>query len=270
MPHRTNLPKLKVLVTGSAGAVGHHVALALRQRGHEVRGFDLLPQRLPGDHRIASILDVDALQSAAKGMNVIVHVAAVPDRQNFANALVPHNIVGTQNVFEVARLEGVARVINTSSVRVVGGLNWDTECIGLDAGFVPGDHYGITKATGELIGAMYSRRFGISVVSARLGWFVRNRAEAELLGSLPAGPRIYLSHNDAQNFYIRAVEKPDITHCAVYVTSNNGGDSAFDLLPARQLFGFKPKDSFPNGSNWSEDEDFPSPAMAPSLRPDND
>jgi uronate dehydrogenase len=267
MPHRTSIPKLKILVTGSSGAVGYHVAAALRKRGHEVRGFDLRPQRLPGDHRIASILDIDALQNAAKGMDALVHTAAVPDRQNFANALVPNNIVGTQNVFEVARLEGINRVVNTSSVRVVGGLDWATDCIGLDAGFVPGDHYGITKATGELIGAMYARRFGISVVSARLGWFVRNQKEADLLGSLPAGPRIYLSHDDAKDFFIRAVEKPDIAHCAVYVTSYNGGDSAFDLVPANQLFGFKPKDSFPNGSTWSEEEDFPSPEMAPSLRP---
>lgn len=259
--------KLKILVTGSSGAVGYAVAFALRKRGHEVRGLDLLPQRLPGDHRIASILDVDALQSAAKGMDAIVHTAAVPDRQNFANALVPHNIVGTQNVFEVARLEGVNRVVNTSSVRVVGGLDWDRDCIGLDAGFVPGDHYGITKATGELIGAMYARRFGISVVSVRLGWFVRNLKEADLLKSLPSGPRIYLSHDDAKDFFIRAVEKPDIAHCAVYVTSHNGGDSAFDLLPAKQIFGFRPKDSFPEGSHWSPDDEFPSPEMAPSLRP---
>jgi nucleoside-diphosphate-sugar epimerase len=260
------LPK-KILVTGSAGAVGYHVALGLRQRGHFVRGYDLSPQRLPGDHRIGNLLDVDALRNAARGMDTIVHVAAVPERQNFAESLVPNNIVGTQNVFDVARLEGVGRVVNTSSIRVVGGLDWERGCIGLDAGFVPGDHYGITKATGELIGAMYARRFGISVVSVRLGWFVRNRKEAELLESLPIGPRIYLSHNDAQDFYIRAVEQPEVAHCAVYVTSYNGGQSAFDLNPAKQIFGYEPKDSFPTGSMWSTDDDFPSPVTAPSLRP---
>jgi hypothetical protein len=200
-------------------------------------------------------------------MDTIVHAAAVPERQNFAESLVPNNIIGTQNVFDVARLEGVGRVINTSSIRVVGGLDWAQGRIGLDAGIVPGDHYGITKATGELIGEMYSRRFGISVVSVRLGWFVRNRKEAELLQSLPLGPRIYLSHDDAQDFYTRAVEQTAAVHCSVYVTSYNRGDSAFDLGPAKQLFGYEPKDSFPNGSVWSENEDFPSPAMAPSLRP---
>lgn len=260
------LPK-KILVTGSAGAVGYHIALGLRQRGHEVCGFDLRPQRLTGDHRMASLLDVDSLRHAARGMDTIVHVAAVPERQNFADSLVPNNIVGTQNVFEVARLEGIGRVVNTSSIRVTGGLDWERGCIGLDDGFVPGDHYGITKVTGELIGEMYARRFGISVVSVRLGWFVRNRIEAETLESLPLGRRIYLSHNDAQDFYIRAVERPEMRQCAVYVTSYNGGDSAFDLGPAKQLFGYEPKDSFPNGSIWSADDDFASPVMAPSLRP---
>jgi uronate dehydrogenase len=260
--------KFNILVTGSAGAIGSRVAQALRERGHAVRGFDQRPQRLAGDHRIASLLDMDALRVAATGMDTIVHTAAVPDRQNFAEALVPNNIIGTHNVFEAARLEGVKRVVNTSSVRVVGALNWETGCIGLELGFAPGDHYGISKATGELIGEMYSRRFGISVISVRLGWFVRNQAEAHTLATLKVGPRIYLSHDDAREFYVRAVEQPDIAHCAVYVTSHNAGDGAFDLEPARQILGFEPKDSFPEGSTWSDLEDFPSPVGAPSLLPE--
>jgi uronate dehydrogenase len=257
----------KVLVTGAAGALGYRVALGLRERGHEVRGLDLRPQRLPGDHRVASLLDVEALRSAAKGMDTIVHTAGVPDRQSFAEALVPNNIVGTHNVFEVARLERVRRVINTSSVRVVGGLDWTTGRIGLDAGFVPGDHYGISKVATEVIAEMYARRFGISVVSVRLGWYVRNSAEAKHLESLESGRRLYVSHQEAQDFYVRAVEQPDIKHCAVFVTSYNGGDSAFDLEPAKRWFGFDPRHSFPDGSVWSDTEDFPSPELAPSLRP---
>jgi nucleoside-diphosphate-sugar epimerase len=259
--------KSKILVTGSAGALGYRVAIALSERGHEVRGLDQRPQRLPGDHRIASLLDIDALRSAARGMDTIVHAAAVPDRQNFADALVPNNIVGTHNVFEAARLEGITRVVNTSSIRVVGALDWETGCIGLDSGVAPGDHYGISKVTGELLGEMYSRRFGISVISVRLGWFVRNQEEAQILVTLKVGPRIYLSHDDAGDFYIRAVEQPDINHFTVYVTSLNGGNSAFDLEPAKRIFGFQPKDTFPEGSIWSKIEDFPSPQGAPSLLP---
>lgn len=257
----------KILVTGSAGALGHHVALALRERGHEVRGFDKRPQRMAGDHRIGSLLDVEVLRAAAKGMDAIVHTAAVPDRQAFADALVPNNIIGTHNVFEIARLEGLRRVINTSSVRVVGGLDWKQGRIGLEAGFVPGDHYGVTKVAGEVLAEMYARRFGLSVISVRLGWFVRNRQEAALLPTIPEGQRIYVSQTDAQNFYVRAIEQPDVTYAAVFVTSHNRGDSAFDLEPARRLVGFEPRNSYPEGSVWSESEDFPSPDIGPSLWP---
>ena len=192
---------------------------------------------------------------------------SLSQRGDFSASLVPHNIVGTHNVFEAARLEGIKRVVNTSSVRVVGGLDWSSGTIGLDAGFVPGDHYGISKVTGEVLGEMYSRRFAIGVVSVRLGWFVRNRMEADAMASMPVGKRIYLSHNDAKEFYMRAVEQPGITHVAVYVTSHNDGDPAFDLGPARRLFGYNPKDSFPSGSRWSSAEDFPSPVVGPSLAP---
>jgi uronate dehydrogenase len=264
---QNNSENLKILVTGAAGAVGSRVVEALLERGHCVRGLDIRKARVAVEHITKSVTDLQGLRVAAAGMDVIVHTAGVPERQEFGASLVPNNIVGTHNVFEVARLEGVKRVVNTSSVRVVGGLDWGTGRIGLEQGFVPGDHYGISKVTGEVIGEMYSRRFGIAVVSVRLGWFVRNQAEADAMASLPMGKRIYISHDDAKDFYVRAIERPGIEHAVVYVTSLNSEDSAFDLEPARRIFGYAPKDTFPSGSSWSESEDFPSPVVGPSLAP---
>ena len=266
-PSRQNNQSLRILVTGAAGAVGSHVIEAMLQRGHKVRGLDLHTPRVAVEEFRTSLTDLPGLRAAACGVDAIVHTAGVPERHEFAASLVPHNIVGTHNVFEAARLEGVKRVVNTSSVRVVGGLDWGSGKIGLEAGFVPGDHYGVSKVTGEVIGEMYARRFGIAVVSVRLGWFVRNRKEAEAMASMPMGKRIYISHDDAKDFYVRAVEQPGIDHAVAYVTSFNEGDSAFDLEPARKNFGYSPKDSFPSGSTWSESEDFPSPLIGPSLAP---
>ena len=266
-PSKPNEQRLRILVTGAAGAVGAHVVEALLDRGHEVRGLDLKKSRTAVEQFTTSVTDLHGLRVAARGMDVIVHTAGVPERQNFGASLVPHNIIGTHNVFEAARLEAVGRVVNTSSIRVVGGLNRETGKIGLEAGFVPGDHYGVSKVAGEVIGEMYSRRFGIAVASVRLGWFVRNRKEADALPSIPLGRRIYLSHNDAKDFYVRAVEQPGISHAVVFVTSYNGGDPAFDLEPARRVFGYSPKDSYPSGSTWSDGDDFPSPVVGPSLAP---
>jgi uronate dehydrogenase len=260
----------RVLVTGASGALGHTVTTGLRERGYSVRGFDREPGRHGGEHHIGNLLDVDSLRAAASGMDAVIHLAGVADRQRFEAQIVPHNIIGTHNLLEAARTAGAKRVVYASSCRVVGSLDWDGPRIGLDAGFVPGDHYGVSKATGELMVEMYARRFGISTVCARLGWFPRNVEEAQLLPTLSFGPRIYLSHDDALRFFVRSVEVESLTQATVFVVSKNSGDPAFDPEPARKLFGFEAEDSFPEGSRFSEEVRFASPRFASSLLPPAD
>jgi len=255
------------LVTGAAGAVGHAVAVGMLQRGHFVRGFDVDPARFDGEHHLGNVLDIGAVRAAASDVDTVIHLAAVPDRDNFSEQLVPNNVVGTQHVLEAARLCGVRRVIYGSSCRVVGGLDWQQEKISLDAGLVPGDHYGVSKATGELLARMYADRFGISVICARLGWFVRNTEEASRVESVTSGPRIYLSHRDAVEFFARAVLAEDVPYAAVFVASKNGERCLFDLEPTRKLLGFEPRDTWPEGSSWSSDTYFKSPRHAASLIP---
>jgi nucleoside-diphosphate-sugar epimerase len=244
------------------------VVRALRERGHEVRGFDREPARMPGAHELGDLLDVEALAHAVAGMETVVHCAAVPERQDFASELVPANIVGTHLLFEAARLARVQRVIYVSSVRVVGGLDWEKGRIGLAAGFVPGDHYGVSKATASFWLACTRSVSASPFSSARLGWFVRNGEEARLFESVRSAPRIYLSHRDAETFFIHAVEASLPPYAAVFVTSKNDGDSAFDLEPARAVLGFEPEHSWPSGSNWSEELRFDSPRLGASLRPE--
>jgi nucleoside-diphosphate-sugar epimerase len=212
-------------------------------------------------------LDTLSLRHAASDVDTIVHLAGVPDRDNFADQLVPNNIVGTHKVLEVARLNGVKRVVYGSSCRVVGGIDWQQEKIGLDVGLVPGDHYGVSKATGEILGRMYADRFGLSVICARLGWFVRNPEEASRVESVASGTRIYLSHEDALEFFARAVEADNVPFAALFVVSKNGGRALFDVEPTRTLLGFEPRDSWPEGSSWSSELHFPSPRYAASLIP---
>jgi uronate dehydrogenase len=260
----------RLLVTGAAGALGHVVAAALRERGHQVRGFDVAPARQPGDHELGDIQDVDALYRSARDSEVIVHLAAVPDRDDFVNKLVPINIVGTYNVFEVARMRGITKVIYSSSCRVMGGVDWQRETLKLESELAPGDHYGVTKATGELLGHVYSRRHGISVLCARVGWFVRNRHEARRMNDSELGQRMYLSHRDAAQFFSRAVDADIPPFAAVFVTSKNAGKPLGEAEPARRLVGYEPEDSWPSGSSWQEELFFSSPQGGSSLLPDRD
>lgn len=264
------MPFSRILVTGASGALGHTVACGLREHGYSVCGFDRVPGRHGNEHRVGDLLDVEAVKAAARGADAVIHLAAVADRQRFAAEIVPHNIVGTHHVLEASRLARVRRFVYASSCRVVGGLDWAGAAIGLDAGFVPGDHYGVSKATGELLTDMYARRFGMQVVCARLGWFPRNVEEAEKLPSVSFGRRIYLSHADALRFFVRSLETPELSQATVFVVSKNDGDPAFDLEPARRLLGYEPEDSFPHGCRFSEEIRFASPEFAPSLLPDGE
>ena len=46
-----------------------------------------------------------------------------------------------------------------------------------------------------------------------------------------------------------------------------GGKALFDVEPTRQIFGFEPRDSWPEGSSWPSDRYFPSPRYGASLLP---
>jgi len=143
-----------VLVTGATGYTGGHLALRLREQGHEVRalvrpgsrtehlaraGVDLLE----GDIRRAA--DVER---AATGVECIYHVAAV-----FRTAGHPDgyyydvNVGGTENVLRAAGAQGVARVVHCSTVGVHGDVA-EIPCREATP-FNPGDIYQQTKLAGE-------------------------------------------------------------------------------------------------------------------------
>ena len=102
---------------------------------------------------------------------------------------------------------------------------------------------------------------GLSVVLARIGWFVRNEdeaaamwdCEAGILPNLPAGGgfTMYLSHDDAGRFYQACVEsEPTPGECiTTFVTSvpPPGQAPHLDIGPARQHLGYQPLDVFPAG-----------------------
>jgi nucleoside-diphosphate-sugar epimerase len=124
---------MKVLVTGGTGFVGAHAVAALLDAGHEVRLLARRPERVPAtlgamgldtaqlDVVEGDMVDADAVSRAVKGMDAVIHSAAVVaalDRKS-AEAALDINVTGTKTVLEAAIAEGCDPVVHISSIAAV-------------------------------------------------------------------------------------------------------------------------------------------------------
>ena len=118
---------MRVFLTGSTGFVGSHVARAYAAAGAELRLLTRSTSKLAAIEGMASEIVVgdlrqpEALRTALRGCEVLVHVAAdyrlwVRDPKEMYAA----NVDGTRELLRMAREEGIAKVVYTSSVATMG------------------------------------------------------------------------------------------------------------------------------------------------------
>jgi len=242
-----------ILVTGSSGSIGRAAVSGLRAAGWPVRGFDRLPTPGTADFVVGDLTDAAALRKAADGAAAIIHLAAVPDDDDFLSRLLPNNLAGLHNVLEAARLGGVKRVLLASTGQVVWWQLLEGPWpIGPDAPYTPRDWYAVTKIAAEAAGRVYARNCSMTVLALRLGWFPRNREHAAEVGRTVRGPNIYLSPGDAGRFFARAMEATLTPGFEVlYVASRPTNRIVFDLEPAMRVVGWEPQDQWPTGvEHW--------------------
>jgi len=122
----------KIVVTGGAGFIGSHIVEELVVRGAKVIVIDNLStgkkenlisvaDKIEFVH--GDITDKSLLRNFFKGAYAVIHeaaVASVPQSLAFPKETYAVNVTGTSNVFEVAKLAGVDRVIYATSSAVYG------------------------------------------------------------------------------------------------------------------------------------------------------
>ena len=169
------------VVTGGAGFIGSHLVSALLRRGGRVRVVDdfssgrrenldpigaELGERL--EIREGDVRDLDGLRRHFDGVRVVYHQAAVPSVQRSLDDPVrttTANIDGSLNVLLAARDAGAAKVVYASSSSVYG----DTEVLPKHEEMKPCplSPYAITKLTGELYAASFTRIFQLPTYGLR-------------------------------------------------------------------------------------------------------
>jgi len=178
---------MRVLVTGTAGFIGHHVALALLERGDEVVGLDIVNdyydvslkearlERLnpyPGyTHVRVDIADAGALRSEFETHQPerVVHLAAqagVRYSLTHPEAYVHSNLVGFANVLECCRHAGVEHLAYASSSSVYGA-NTKMPFSVDDNVDHPVSLYAASKKANELMAHTYSHLFALPTTGLR-------------------------------------------------------------------------------------------------------
>lgn len=127
----SNIPPMRILLTGGAGFLGAHCSEALCSRGNEVVVFDRPGVPPVERHRgVSAMFEGDVcnrkdLDLALKGIEIVIHLAwtTVPGSSMQSPRYdVETNLVGTLNVLEAASAAGVRRILFASSGGTVYGV----------------------------------------------------------------------------------------------------------------------------------------------------
>jgi uronate dehydrogenase len=226
----------RVLITGAAGGIGTMIRPLLAPLYPALVLSDRLTPKnlLAGETFIAADLTKpDEVAVAVRGADSVIHLGGCSvGRQGDApwDAILQTNIIGCYNLFEAARQAGVRRVIFASSNHAVGFYP-RTRRIGPDVTVRPDGRYGLSKAFGEALGALYADKHGMSVTCLRIG----------NVGPRPLDVRrlsIWISPEDIAQLIRIGLEHPNIRFEVLYGASDNAA-SWWDNSRAYQL-GYRP------------------------------
>lgn len=222
---------MRVLITGAAGAIGSTLVKGMKER-HQLRGLDCLPMPELEDAIVGDIGDFDTVAKATRDMETVIHLVNVGGGDPWEDAL--KSMVGTYNVFEAGRQNGVRRVAYASRAGVLPSSFYPrTIQRTVEMLPKPDSYYTISKVFGESIGHMYFKRFEMESVAVRIGNFKRDR-------DLPEHPH-QLSHGDCVRLFEQAITHPDVGFEVVFGVSDSDWP-LYDLEHGRKAIGYDPQD----------------------------
>jgi len=165
------------LITGIGGFIGSSIARALLSRGEAVRGLDNFSTgkkenlaEIAGRIEVheADITDLDAMHRACKGVDFVLHQAAIPSvPKSVLDPLGSNraNVDGTVNVLVAARDAKVKRVVYAASSSAYG----DTPTLPKHEGMKPDpiSPYAVAKLASEHYMVSFFRCYGLETVCLR-------------------------------------------------------------------------------------------------------
>lgn len=223
----------KVLLTGAAGEIGGVLSDGLGLDDDDLRLLDLVEptESRERDVMVADITDYPAIVAACDGVDCVIHLAGIPHEAGFSQ-LLENNILGTFNVFEAARQQGVRRVVYASTNHVVG-FHRTADVLDENGPYRPDTLYGVTKVFGETLGRLYHDKYGLEVICLRIGSFRKQPTAHRELST-------WLSHGDAIRLFECCISASPVGYVIAYGVSANRRVRWHD--DASDLIGYVPRD----------------------------
>jgi NAD+ dependent glucose-6-phosphate dehydrogenase len=232
-----------VLITGASGNIGRK----LRAAWADVYDLVLIDRNPANDDDEVIEADLGVLDddwiTHFHGVDTVVHLAANTHELSAWDKLIEPNLDALANVFHVAALAGVERIVFASSNHVMGLCeNLSDELITTAAMPMPDGAYAVTKLVGERFGRSLARAFDMSFIALRLGWIQEGANRPDTLPNDWAR-KMWLSNTDLIRLFDCAVEAEieDRSFVVVNGMSRNRG-MRWDLSDAAELLGFLPID----------------------------
>jgi len=238
-----------VLLTGAGGAVGAAILEGLEDAYEWKLMFHSPPAEEP-DHEylVGDVSSEGDVAAAMDGVGAVIHLAGDPRPEAPWDSVLENNIDGTQKMYEAAVDEGVEKFVFASSNHAVGSFETDERTpemyrpddqYRLDGTELPrpGNLYGVSKATGEVLGRYYHDQYGLSVCNIRIGNLTRGHPPIDY----ERGQAMWLSYRDCAHIHDCAL-RADYEYEIVYGISDNDR-KYYSIERAREVLGYDPQDN---------------------------
>lgn len=167
------------LVTGGAGFIGSNLCEAILKLGYKVRclddlstgkqeHIDLFIDNPDYESIIGDVKDLDTCIKACEGVDYVLHQAAwgsVPRSIEMPLFYCANNIMGTLNMLEAARLQGVKKFVYASSSSVYGDEPNLPKKEGVEGNLL--SPYAVSKRADEEWAKQYTRHYGLDTYGLR-------------------------------------------------------------------------------------------------------
>ncbi len=161
---------MKVLVTGCNGFIGRYICGNLMNQGYEVTGISLEDEPIQQvDGYIKADISGESLPemiaNKVEKADILIHTASKINMDNSDNSMIIANCVGANNVVKVANLLSCRKIINLSSLPIIGSPV--KLPILEDAVIAPETLYHATKAMQEYIISL-AESVGVTAINVRI------------------------------------------------------------------------------------------------------